>query len=193
MAKVKYDGITFDSDLEVEYYKHLKEDRRILNFYYHPREKIQITMNNHYTPDFIVEYLDKIVIVETKGYNQFSFMRDNMIHSVMKSMKEEALKNYVEKNGFLTNGKPVIYQKIKYLKTYGWVDYDFKNPNTLSNKRKEKVNTLTEELKNIKKENKDFYRALSYLTKGNLSKSQKEWLESFLTEFKRKVEEEKND
>ena len=39
MAKVKYNDITFDSKLEVEYYKYLKENpcvKRIEGFIYHP-------------------------------------------------------------------------------------------------------------------------------------------------------------
>ena len=48
MPKVKYDGITFDSELEVEYYKYLKEEHDngvVLDFIYHPKHPIQITKN----------------------------------------------------------------------------------------------------------------------------------------------------
>ena len=92
MPKVEYNDITFDSELEVEYYKYLKELQRkgeVVTFSYHPAVPIRITNNNRYTPDFVVFYWNKrIEIVETKGYSQYSYMKDNMIHSIMQSKTE---------------------------------------------------------------------------------------------------------
>ena len=100
MTKVKYDGITFDSELEVEYYKYLEELRRkgeVVTFSYHPAIPIKITKNNTYTPDFCVFYWNKrIEIVETKGYNPYSKMKDDMIHQVMLAKSEQELKDYVK-------------------------------------------------------------------------------------------------
>lgn len=134
MPKVNYAGKTFDSELEVEYYKYLIENKEVLkikDFEYHPRIPIQITKKNTYTPDFVVFYGDRIEIVETKGYSQFSYLRDNMIHEVMKSKTEQELRdwlyqNYSNKVLFNFNSYRVFYKKIKYLKAYGFVDWDFK-------------------------------------------------------------------
>ena len=75
--KIEYDGIKFDSELEVDYYKRLIEMQKsaeLEGFIYHPSIPITITGKNSYTPDFVVMYRDRIEIIETKGYNQFSFM-----------------------------------------------------------------------------------------------------------------------
>ena len=192
MSKVKYDDITFDSELEVEYYKYLVELYEkgvITSFYYHPSIPIKITKNNTYTPDFVVFYLDnKIEIVETKGYNPYSKMRDDMIHQVMQSKSEQELRDWLNKNydslydnkfQLKFNNYSVVYRKVKYLKAYGFVDWDFKNPNTIANKRKEKINDLSSEIKELrdfKKEAERYFRYhLKIVNNEKLTKSQKEW------------------
>ena len=192
MSKVKYDDITFDSELEVEYYKYLVElyaKGVITSFYYHPAIPIKITKNNTYTPDFVVFYMDnKIEIVETKGYNPYSKMRDDMIHQVMQSKTEQELRDWLNKNyDSLYDNKfqlkfynySVVYRKVKYLKAYGFVDWDFKNPNTIANKRKEKINDLSTEIKELrdfKKEAERYFRYhLKIVNNEKLTKPQKEW------------------
>ena len=192
MPKVKYDDITFDSELEVEYYKYLVElyaNGVITSFYYHPSIPIKITKNNTYTPDFVVFYLDRrIEIVETKGYNPYSKMRDDMIHQVMQSKSEQELRDWLNKNydsvydnkfQLKFNNYRVVYRKVKYLKAYGFVDWDFKNPNTIANKRKEKINDLSTEIKELrdfKKEAERYFRYhLKIVNNEKLTKPQKEW------------------
>ena len=192
MPKVKYDDITFDSELEVEYYKYLVElyeNGVITSFYYHPSIPIKITKNNTYTPDFVVFYLDRrIEIVETKGYNPYSKMRDDMIHQVMQSKSEQELRDWLNKNydsvydnkfQLRFNNYSVVYRKVKYLKSYGFVDWDFKNPNTIANKRKEKINDLSTEIKELrdfKKEAERYFRYhLKIVNNEKLTKPQKEW------------------
>ncbi len=192
MPKVKYDGIIFDSELEVEYYKCLVElytNGVISAFYYHPAIPIKITKNNTYTPDFVVFYMDnKIEIVETKGYNPYSKMRDDMIHQVMLSKSEQELRDWLNKNfdsvydnifQLKFSNYRVIYRKVKYLKAYGFVDWDFKNPNTIANKRKEKINDLSSEIKELrdfKKEAERYFRYhLKIVNNEKLTKPQKEW------------------
>ena len=192
MPKVKYDDITFDSELEVEYYKYLVElyaNGVITSFYYHPSIPIKITKNNTYTPDFVVFYLDRrIEIVETKGYNPYSKMRDDMIHQVMQSKSEQELMDWLNKNydsvydnkfQLKFNNYRVVYRKVKYLKAYGFVDWDFKNPNTIANKRKEKINDLSTEIKELrdfKKEAERYFRYhLKIVNNEKLTKPQKEW------------------
>lgn len=190
MPKVKYDDITFDSDLEVEYYKYLVElyaKGVITSFYYHPAIPIKITKNNTYTPDFVVFYLDRrIEIVETKGYNPYSKMRDDMIHQVMLSKSEQELRDWIKENFDFNfylyvdgDNYRVVYRKVKYLKAYGFVDWDFKNPNTIANKRKEKINDLSSEIKELrefKKEAERYFRYhLKIVNNEKLTKPQKEW------------------
>ena len=180
--KVEYNGIKFDSELEVEYYKYLEklgEENKIKYFIYHPVKPIQITKNNTYTPDFIVVYCDKVEIIETKGYNQFSFMRDNMIHNVMLSKTQEELREWLKLNKIDWKYE-IEYKKIKYLKSFGWVDFDFKNPNTLSNQRKNKIKELETEIKGLKKEIKDYERYFNYSLKKVLTKTQREWYNSYI-------------
>lgn len=199
MAKVKYNDITFDSELEVEYYKYLEELRRkgeVLTFSYHPAIPIRITKNNSYTPDFVVFYWNKrIEIVETKGYSQYSYMKDNMIHSIMQSKSEQELKNWIRENftfnfyGSVDNDNySVVYRKVKYLKAYGFVDWDFKNPNTIANKRKEKINDLSTEIKELRDFKKDAERYFRYHLKivnnEKLTKPQKEWYYNYVKKLR---------
>ena len=201
MPKVKYDNITFDSELEVEYYKYLVElyaNGVITSFYYHPSIPIKITKNNTYTPDFVVFYMDnKIEIVETKGYNPYSKMRDDMIHQVMQSKSEQELRDWLNKNydsvydnkfQLKFNNYSVVYRKVKYLKAYGFVDWDFKNPNTIANKRKEKINDLSTEIKELrdfKKEAERYFRYhLKIVNNEKLTKPQKEWYYNYMKKLR---------
>ena len=205
MPKVKYGDITFDSELEVEYYKYLEEQchkGEVLDFIYHPKQPIQITKNNSYTPDFCVVYADRIEIVETKGYSQYSYMKDNMIHNIMLQKSEEELKEWVlttraglymlDTMYFKNPTRKVVYKKVKYLKAYGFVDWDFKNPNTIANKRKEKINDLSAELKELKDFKKNALRYYTYHLKivrnEKLTKQQREWYYKYVEEIKRMVE-----
>ena len=209
MSKVKYDDITFDSELEVEYYKYLVELYEkgvITSFYYHPSIPIKITKNNTYTPDFVVFYMDnKIEIVETKGYNPYSKMRDDMIHQVMQSKSEQELRDWLNKNydsvydnkfQLKFNNYSVVYRKVKYLKAYGFVDWDFKNPNTIANKRKEKINDLSTEIKELrdfKKEAERYFRYhLKIVNNEKLTKPQKEWYYNYTKKLREEYGNETN-
>ena len=184
MPKVKYDNITFDSELEIDYYKHLKEQN--LTFIYHPKKPIHINSKSTYTPDFIVIYDDRIEIIETKGFNQFSHLRDTMVHNVMIEKDKDELFDYVLDNGLTINDilcKDILYRKIKYLKSFGWVDFDFKNPNTIANQRKNKIVELEAELKELNLYKKNIERYFSYIRNINnnkkLTKPQQEWKYNF--------------
>ena len=207
MSKVKYDDITFDSELEVEYYKYLVElyeNGVITSFYYHPSIPIKITKNNTYTPDFVVFYLDRrIEIVETKGYNPYSKMRDDMIHQVMKSKSEQELRDWIKENFSFNiylyidgDNYSVVYRKVKYLKAYGFVDWDFKNPNTIANKRKEKINDLSTEIKELrdfKKEAERYFRYhLKIVNNEKLTKPQKEWYYNYMKKLREEYGNETN-
>ena len=82
-----------------------------------------------------------------------------MIHQVMLSKSEQELMDWLNKNydsvydnkfQLKFNNYRVVYRKVKYLKAYGFVDWDFKNPNTIANKRKEKINDLSSEIKELR-------------------------------------------
>lgn len=200
MPKVKYGDITFDSELEVEYYKYLQElyEKGLIRaFFYHPAVPIKITKNNTYTPDFVVFYPVRIEIVEVKGYNPYSKMRDDMIHQVMLSKSEQELRDWllenydaVYDNKFQVNFNcfRVVYRKVKYLKAYGFVDWDFKNPNTIANKRKEKINDLSAEIKALRDFKKDAERYFRYHLKivnnEKLTKPQKEWYYNYVKKLR---------
>lgn len=205
MPKVNYCGITFDSELEVEYYKYLKEQYdkgEVLDFIYHPESIENLVGKRSYKPDFIVLYDDRIEIIETKGYNPYSKMIDDQIHNVMLSKTPTYLANYVLKNKLYwlrfedwernLTALNVVYKKIKYLKAYGFVDWDFKNPNTIANKRKEKINDLSAEIKELRDFKKNAVRYFGYHLKivknEKLTKPQKEWYYKYVEELKRNYE-----
>ena len=211
MPKVKYNDITFDSELEVEYYKYLRDEQyKYLNehtdpswirtFYYHPAVPIKITKNNTYVPDFVVFYKSRIEIVEVKGYNPYSKMRDDIIHQVMLAKSEQELRDWLndnygaEYNGMFKvnlNSFRVVYRKIKYLKAYGFVDWDFKNPNTIANKRKEKIQEQSSEIKELRDFKKNAIRYFTYHLKivnnEKLAKPQREWYYKYVEEIKKLV------
>ena len=203
MPKVKYDDITFDSELEVEYYKYLqglKMQGKVITYNYHPAVPIQITKNNSYTPDFVVFYPNsKIEIIETKGYNPYSKMRDDMIHQVMLSKTEQQLRDWISLNyrfnfygnSVNCNSYRVEYKKVKYLKAYGFVDWDFKNPNTIANKRKEKIQEQTTEIKELRDFKNNAIRYFTYHLKivnnEKLTKPQREWYYKYIEEIKKLV------
>lgn len=182
MGNITYDGMKFDSQLEADYWAYLKTQDGIIAKLYHLNTPIQVTRGNTYTPDFVVIYSDRIEIVETKGYNPYSKMRDDMIHQVMLSKSEQDLKQYLIDNGFTfsDNNKKIIYRKIKYLKAYGFVDWDFKNPNTIANKRKAKIDDLSVEIKDLREFQKDTIRYWGYQAKiaknEKITKQQREWI-----------------
>lgn len=196
--KVSYKYIQFDSELEVDYCKYLEQKQihgELLDFDYHPNQIHNLVGKRSYTPDFIVLYRDRIEIVECKGYNPYSKMIDDQIHNVMLSKNNDWLAEYVES---VINSKPqrfsskwdkvletknVIYKKIKYLKAYGFVDWDFKNPNTIANKRKEKINEQNVELKELRKFKKDTIRYFSLYNKSKLTANQKEFIAKYLNQF----------
>ena len=201
MPKVKYGDITFDSELEVEYYKCLDElwhKGEVLEILYHPKAIENLIGKRSYTPDFCVLYPDRIEIIETKGYNPYSKMIDDQIHNVMLSKNQWFLANYVagtrmywtrfedwDRN--IKNGN-VVYKKLKYLKAYGFVDWDFKNPNTIANKRKEKINDLSTEIKALRDFKKDAERYFRYHIKvvqnEKLTKPQKEWYYNYVKKLR---------
>ncbi len=188
MPKVKYDGIQFDSELEVEYYKFIEQRNDVLRFVYHPKQIPNFVGKRSYTPDFIVQYIDHWEIVECKGYNPYSKMIDDQIHNVMQSKDEQYLREYIQYNGYYCINVPVKYVKVKYLKAYGFVDWDFKNPNTIANKRKVKINEQQDEIKELQEFKKNAERYFKYhlkiVNKEKLTKPQKEWYYKYVEELK---------
>lgn len=190
MGKVNYDGITFDSELEVEYYKFIEQRNDVLRFVYHPKKIPNLVGKRSYTPDFLVQYMDHFEIVECKGYNPYSKMIDDQIHTIMQSKDEEWLRDYIRYNGYYCIDWPVKYVKVKYLQAYGFVDWDFKNPNTLANKRKEKILSQKDEIKELKDFKKNAERYFTYHIKivknEKLTKPQREWYYKYVEELKQK-------
>ena len=79
--KIEYDGITFDSKVECEYYKELMSkvmNREIKSFSIQPRYVLQDKFTKYgknyreitYSPDFmIVNNDDSVTLVDVKGYS----------------------------------------------------------------------------------------------------------------------------
>lgn len=185
MAKVEFDGITFDSEWEKDYYIYLNEELKADFIKYHPEPIFDLVARKKYTPDFIYVKEDTISVVEVKGgYNPYAnHFQDDMIHKEMKAKDYRWLYNYFWKNGIkFTHSEDgyydLKYEKVKKLKK-GWIDYDFKNPNTIANKRKEKINDLSSEIKELrdfKKEAERYFRYhLKIVNNEKLTKPQKEW------------------
>lgn len=194
MAKVEYEGTTFDSEWEKDYYIYLKEELKAEFIKYHPEPIFDLVARKKYTPDFIYCKEDTISVVEVKGgYNPYAnHFQDDMIHKEMKAKDYRWLYNYFWKNGIkFTHSEDgyydLKYEKVKKLKK-GWVDYDFKNPNTIANKRKEKINDLSTEIKELrdfKKEAERYFRYhLKIVNNEKLTKPQKEWYYNYMKKLR---------
>lgn len=183
--KVIYKGIEFDSDLEISYYKHL-ENLGIKFMYQDKFKKVPIKVNvgrrKNYVPDFITFENNTITIIELKGWCKWNGNEDNNLMDFMKNKVAydvEFLKNWLHQVGIDTTGKEIKYRRIKHLKALGFVDFDFKNPNTIANQRKEKIKVLEADKKASRNRLKDIDRYFGYLKKEKLTKPQKEWVNAF--------------
>ena len=189
--KVNYSGIVFDSELEVEYFKYLKENN--IQFLYQNEYKktpIQINLGRRktYLADFIVlDVANKTFkIIELKGYAKWTANEDNNIMDFMKNKvltDKQFLIEWLTEVGIYEEGWDVDYQRLKHLKGVGFVDFDFKNPNTIANKRKQKITELEAENKELKEYKKNAERYFSYCSKIaqriKLTKPQLTWMKEF--------------
>lgn len=115
--KVEFDGITFDSKVEAEFYKELqlrKMNGEIKNFSIQPKYVLipKFTKNDKnyremtYTPDFLIEHLNgSIEAIDIKGFgNQSSEIRKKLFDYFYRDVK-------------------LIW--LSYSKKYGgWLEYD---------------------------------------------------------------------
>lgn len=182
MPKIKYEDKTFDSQLEIDYFK-FKTELKDCELHYHHSYPIELDfMTKGYTIDFIEIYRGKKIIklVETKGYNQFSFRVDQMIHNGMNKLiktenGQKFFHKWLIKNNFLGyDDYTVEYRKIKYLKKEGFVDFSFKSP-TMKDHWKAKCLAAEATLKLKNQDIKDVNRYFNYLQKDKLTKKQREW------------------
>ena len=192
MGKAQFDNLVFDSEWEKDYYIYLKDVIKADFIKYHPEPIYDLVARKQYTPDFIYVKENRISVVEVKGsYNPYAnHFQDDMIHKEMKAKDREWLRRYFYKNNIYAAENPnaiLQYIKIKKLKQ-GWVDYDYKNPNTIANKRKEKINDLSTEIKALRDFKKDAERYFRYHIKvvqnEKLTKPQKEWYYNYVKKLR---------
>lgn len=192
MPKVRYDNITFDSELEVNYYQYLMENN--IRFLYQDQYKtkpikINLGRRKTYVPDFIVfDDENKIVtIIEMKGYAKWTANEDNNIMDFMKNKvayDRDFLIDWLVSLDLDICGYDIEYQRLKHLKGIGFVDYNYKNPNSRVNVLKRNKLELEQELKKLNLYKKNCERYFSYLRQVNhngkkLTKSQLEWKYNF--------------
>ena len=188
--KIEHDGLSFDSEQEVMFYDKLKSDGATFvyqNVYKSNPIKVKIGRRRTYTPDFIVYKEDEkiIDIIELKGYAKWSANEDNNIMDFMKYKAEnepDFLIDWLKENKLYKEDYKVEYHRLKHIKSFGFVDYNFKNPNNLLNKRKNKIKELEERIKVLEKFKKDTIRFLELSKKEKLNKNQKNFLDEYLKE-----------
>ena len=189
--RVSYKGRILDSELEMNYMIHLEENN--MRFLYQDEYKkkpikINLGRRKSYVPDFIVfdDEEKTITIVETKGYAKWSANEDNNIMDFMRNKiatDKDFLIEWLVELEIDTRGYDICYRRLKFLKGFGFVDYDFKNPNTIANQRKNKITELTAENKELKDKVKKYERYITYCLKDKLTKPQREWKYEFEKEF----------
>ena len=197
--KVNYNGIIFDSELEVAYYQWLQEIG--IEFVYQDKYKknpipINLGRRKTYTPDFITYdwHSKTITIIELKGYAKWTANEDNNIMDFMKHQVAENpsyLIDWLKSNNLYREGYKVEYARLKHLKGTGFVDYNYKNPNSLSNKRKAKIQELESELKELKQFKKETLRYFKlYLSDKKKTQKQYEYLGQYLEKMNKEIENE---
>lgn len=192
--KINYENIVFDSELEMNYFIYLKENN--IKYLYQDKYrdkpiKINLGRRKTYVPDYIIfdEENKVIKIIELKGYAKWSANEDNNIMDFMKNKvltDKQFLIDWLVSLDINVCGYDIDYQRLKHLKNFGFVDFDFKNPNTLSNQRKNKIIELEQEIKENKEYRKNVERYFSYLRNikngKKLTKAQIEWKNKFESE-----------
>ena len=187
--KIVYDNLSFDSGWEKDYYILLKNNPNVIKIIYQPKAITDLVARKQYTPDFIYVTKDTVSLVEIKStWNPYSSgFQDKMIHKEMKAKSRDWLKAYFIENGItnITDKTILKYEKLKKLKK-GFVDFDFKPP-TAADHLREKVKIQEEEIKVLKKFQKDVYRYLNYndnIANGKkLTKAQQDWYLEFQKEL----------
>ena len=192
--KIYLDGISYDSELEVQYLNYLKENN--IKYLYQDKYrdkpiKINLGRRKTYVPDYIIfDEENKIIkIIELKGYAKWSANEDNNIMDFMKNKvltDKQFLIDWLFSLDINIVGYDIDYQRLKHLKGIGFVDYNYKNPNTLSNQRKNKIIELEQEIKENKEYRKNVERYFGYLKNikngKKLTKAQIEWKNKFESE-----------
>lgn len=181
----KYD-ITFDSELELNYYDYLKDNKVPFVYQSDFKKSIDIRLGRRktYRPDFVTYDDDNktVTIVEMKGYAKWTANEDNnimdfMLHKV--ETDQEFLIKWLKENDIYKENYRVLYKRLKFIKGIGFVDYKYKNPNTLLNKRKVKIEELEKENRELKKRLKEYEKYYQCLKKEKLTKKQIEWCARF--------------
>ena len=186
--KVEYDGIRFDSEMECEYYKLLKERKdkgEIFNLEIHPRfELIPQYINNngkeikpiYYEADF--SFYDSVAgrsrVIDVKGMMEDDFvLKWKMFDKKMVDLKFN-----------------IYLEVLKYSKSTGWVDYeDYKKARKtykqqLIAKKNEAIKRAKEIEKERAREQKEIERYLILNSKEKRSKAEEERMQQLYTKHK---------
>lgn len=189
--KETYKNRIFDSALEVEYFKYLEDNKKRFLYqdeYKHRPIKINLGRRKTYVPDFIVFDDDEkiVTIIEMKGYAKWTANEDNNIMDFMKNKVEydkDFLISWLVSLDLDICGYDIEYQRLKHLKGIGFVDYNYKNPNSRVNVLRRNKEELEVELKELKLYKKNIERYFGYLRKykqeKKLTKDQLQWLLKF--------------
>lgn len=175
----KYNGIEFSSQIGLSYYKEMLEKDFVLTIYTNIKYPLSKKYGGYY-PMFIIEYNNHYEIIDVRSYANSSNSKAVTISNEIKEKTPQELRDYVSNNIGFECGKPCIYRKLRYIKTLGFVDFNFNANEAKKEKKKEEDKTLREELKELRAKVREFDKFINLMNKGDkLKRDEKRWLNEF--------------
>lgn len=175
----KYNGIEFKSEKDLLYYKELLDNDEVLTIYTQIKEPL-IKKYGGYKPTFIVEYKTHYELVDIVIYTSATKSKTILM------LNEIAQKSLLELQEYISTAlgykceKRVIYRKLRYIKSLGFVNFDYDYREDKKLKQKQEIKSIYEEVKSLRAKVREYERFITLMNKGNkLRRDEKRWLNEF--------------
>lgn len=174
-----YDGKKFKSAKDLIYYKELLENDNVLTIYMNIKEPL-IKKYGNYTPTFIVEYGTHYELIDIVLYTSPSKSKTILIMNEIAQKSPLELQEYASTVLGYKCEKRVIYRKLRYIKSLGFVNYDYDYREEKKQKLKQEVKSIYEEVKTLRAQVREYERFINLMNKGDkLRRDEKRWLNEF--------------
>lgn len=174
-----YDGKKFKSTKDLIYYKELLENDNVLTIYMNIKEPL-IKKYGNYTPTFIVEYKTHYELVDIVLYTSPSKSKTILIMNEIAQKSSLELEEYISSALGYKCEKRVIYRKLRYIKSLGFVNFDYDYREEKKQKQKQEIKSIYEEVKTLRAKVREYERFITLMNKGDkLRRDEKRWLNEF--------------
>ena len=174
-----YDGKKFKSTKDLIYYKELLENDNVLTIYMNIKEPL-IKKYGGYTPTFIVEYKTHYELVDIVLYTSPSKSKTILILNEIAQKSSLELEEYISTALGYKCEKRVIYRKLRYIKSLGFVNFDYDYREEKKQKQKQEIKSIYEEVKSLRAQVREYEKFINLMNKGDkLRRDEKRWLNDF--------------